>query len=108
MPGLNQLKQFNTDILNVGDEVKIRSARSEKPVRVPIPKDITVADDSAEFLEGLPQLSEADIAQADAAAAERESAAHDFSDITGESAAKAKAPAAPVAEKMPDVSDLRA
>ncbi|MBQ2313503.1 MAG: tetratricopeptide repeat protein [Treponema sp.] len=106
MPGLNQLKQFNTDILNVGDEVKIRSARSEKPVRVPIPKDITVADDSAEFLEGLPQLSEADIAQADAAAAERESAAHDFSDITGESAAKAKAPAAPVAEKMPDVSDL--
>ncbi len=106
MPGFNQLKQFNADMLNLGDEVKIRSARSEKPVRVPIPKDITVPDDSADFQTGIPQLSEDDLAQADAAAAEREKAALDFSDITGELASGTKSSAAAASPKMPDVSDL--
>ena len=61
MPGLNQLKQFNADILTLGDEVKIRSARGEKPVTVKIPKKITVADDSADFAEGMPVVSEEEV-----------------------------------------------
>ncbi len=107
MPGLSQLKQFNADLLNLGDEVKIRSARGEKPVKVAIPKNIPDVDDSEDFKFGMPQLSEEEQNQADALAAERERQAHDFSDITGTSQDSAPASveeaAAPV---MPDVSDL--
>ena len=107
MPGLSQLKQFNSDLLNLGDEVKIRSARGEKPVTVPLPKNIPDVDDSNDFRLGMPQLSEEEQEQADALAAERERQANDFSDITGTAqetpAAVAEEVQAPV---MPDVSDL--
>ncbi len=110
MPGLSQLKKFNSDMLNLGDEVKIRSTRGEKPVTVAIPKDIADVNDSEDFRNGMPQLSEEEQEQADAAAREREREENDFSDITGvddeeedskeEKKSKAKAP------DTPDVSDL--
>ena len=109
MPGLNQLQQFNSDILNLGDEVKIRAARGEKPVTVKIPKDVADIDDSEDFVNGLPALSEEDQAQAAAAAEERKREANDFSDFMdsddSESASEQKS-AATEEESVPDVSDL--
>ena len=108
MPGLSQLKQFNKDILALGDELKIRTARGEKPVRVPIPKNVEDRDDSEDFANGITMLSEDEIAQAEAAASEREREKYDFSAITGSSAPSGTktetAPAAPVV--LPDVSDI--
>ncbi len=54
MPGLSQLKQFNKDIQSLGDEVTLRAQRGEKPVVVPIPKGITIEDDSEDFVLGMP------------------------------------------------------
>lgn len=54
MPGLNQLKQFSEDIRAVGDEVKIRAQRGEKVPVLPLPQGISEADDSDEFIIGLP------------------------------------------------------
>lgn len=109
MPGLKQLQQFNSDILNLGDEVKIRAARGEKPVTVKIPKDVADIDDSEDFVNGLPALSEEDQAQAAAAAEERKREANDFSDFMdsddSESASEQKS-AATEEESVPDVSDL--
>mgnify|MGYP002711284261 FL=1 len=109
MPGLKQLQQFNSDILNLGDEVKIRAARGEKPVTVKIPKDVADIDDSEDFVNGLPALSEEDQAQAAAAAEERKREANDFSDFMdsddSESASEQKS-AATEEEAVPDVSDL--
>lgn len=109
MPGLKQLQQFNSDILNLGDEVKIRAARGEKPVTVKIPKDVADIDDSEDFINGLPALSEEDQAQAAAAAEERKREANDFSDFMdnddSESSSEQK-PAANEDEAVPDVSDL--
>ena len=109
MPGLKQLQQFNSDILKLGDEVKIRAARGEKPVTVKIPKDIADIDDSEDFVNGLPALSEEDQAQAAAAAEERKREANDFSDFMdsddSESASEQKS-AATEEESVPDVSDL--
>ncbi len=109
MPGLKQLQQFNSDILNLGDEVKIRAARGEKPVTVKIPKDVADIDDSEDFVNGLPALSEEDQAQAAAAAEERKREANDFSDFMdsddSESSSEQK-PAATEEEAVPDVSDL--
>jgi hypothetical protein len=55
MPGLNQLKQFSKDIKNLGDEVNIRAQRGEKPAEVPIPEGISAADDSEDFVLGMPE-----------------------------------------------------
>ncbi|MBP5251916.1 MAG: hypothetical protein J6Z17_05835 [Treponema sp.] len=109
MPGLRQLQQLNTDLLTLGDEVAIRAARSEKPVTVPIPETVEDIDDSEDFRGGFPTLSEEDQAQADAAAAEAEREANDFSDIIGEE--KEESPDAeqkPREEKTPDMSDIMA
>lgn len=107
MPGLSQLKQFNKDILALGDELKIRTARGEKPVRVPIPKDVEDRDDSEDFANGMPEISEDEIAQAEAAASEREKEKYDFSAITGESSSSdSKAPVQEAPVILPDVSDI--
>lgn len=107
MPGLNQLKQFNSDLLNLGDEVKIRSARGEKPSLVPIPKNVEDRDDSEDFKNGMPQISEDEQAQAEAAREEAERAKNDFSDITGDSEEEElPEEEAPVATPAPDVSNL--
>ncbi|MGN0728682.1 periplasmic flagellar collar protein FlcA [Treponema sp.] len=107
MPGLKQLQQFYSDILNLGDEVKIRAARGEKPVTVKIPKDVADIDDSEDFANGLPALSEEDQAQAAAAEEERRREANDFSDFldNGEQEASSEPSSAPE-ENVPDVSDL--
>lgn len=55
MPGLSQLKQFNADILDVGDETRIRGLRGEKPVRVPIPNTVQDINDAEDFVLGLPE-----------------------------------------------------
>ncbi len=109
MPGLSQLEQFNRDILALGDELKIRTARGEKPVRVPIPKNVEDRDDSEDFADGIPQLSEDEINQAEAAAAEREREKYDFSAITGESSSASetkKTESTPAPVVLPDVSDI--
>src|SRR5574344_2549082 len=110
MPGLSQLKQFSTDILNLGDELKIRAARGEKPSTFPIPANVEDKDDSEDFVLGMPTLSEDELAQADAAAAEEAKSANDFSDITGEGAEEGAdtQQAGSTVSKLPDVSDLLA
>ena len=50
MPGLSQLKQFSKDIQSLGDEITLRAQRGEKPIVIPIPKGITIEDDSEEFV----------------------------------------------------------
>lgn len=55
MPGLNQLKQFNDDILFLGNEATLRSSRGEKPVKISIPKNVKDEDDSEEFVLGMPE-----------------------------------------------------
>ena len=106
MPGLNQLKQFNAFMLNLGDEVKIRQDRGEKPSLIGLPAGVEDRDDSEDFISGLPQLSEEEQQQADARAAEAERAKNDFSDFTGESGDEEETKAAPSEQKTPDVSDL--
>ena len=109
MPGLKQLQQFNSDILNLGDESKLRAARGEKPVLVPIPKNVQDVDDSEDFISGLPVISDEEMAQAEAAAKEREKEANDFSDFmdngSDESDEASEKPAQKTAV-VPDVSDL--
>lgn len=109
MPGLKQLQQFNSDIMTLGDEVKIRAARGEKPVIVNIPKDVKDIDDSDDFINGLPMLSEEEQAQADAAKKEREREANDFSEfLTDEKETEEeKSTVLPKQEAIvPDMSDL--
>src|SRR5574344_1865150 len=110
MPGLNQLKQFSTDILTLGDEQKIRATRGEIPSFFPIPADVEDRDASADFALVMPSVSEEELAQDEAAAAEEEKSANDFTDITGEGDDE-NAPqqtGTPTAQKAPDVSDLLA
>ena len=79
MPGLSQLKQFNADILSLGNEPGLRSSRGEKPVTVPIPKSIKDVDDSNDFVLGMPEISEEQIK----ANTKPENVVEDFSDIMG-------------------------
>ena len=55
MPGLKQLRQFSEDMLALGDEEKLRARRGEKVVPVPLPQGISEADDSDDFIIGLPE-----------------------------------------------------
>ena len=81
MPGLNQLKQFNNDILSLGDEITLRASRGEKPVRVPLPKGVPEKDDSEDFVLGMPEI---------AAIEESSPVDEDLSDITGISSSNKK------------------
>ena len=73
MPGLSQLKQFSSDILSLGDEINLRAARGEKPVKIEIPKDTEDINDSEEFVLGMPVIeAEPEISSAD----------EDLSDLT--------------------------
>lgn len=73
MPGLSQLKQFSSDLLSLGDEINLRAARGEKPVKIEIPKDIEDKNDSEEFVLGMPVIeAEPEISSAD----------EDLSDLT--------------------------
>ena len=55
MPGLNQLKKFAHDIDILGNEVQRRTEKEETIPKVDFPADISDADDSDEFLLGLPE-----------------------------------------------------
>jgi hypothetical protein len=60
MPGLNQLEKFSTDVKDLGDEVKIRAQRGEKPATVPLPQGISEEDDSEDFVLGMPEPAPAE------------------------------------------------
>lgn len=79
MPGLGQLKKFNSDILSLGNEPELRSKRGEKVSSLPIPKNIDDIDDSDDFVMGMPEIDEASIAENDNLTPLDE----DLSDITG-------------------------
>ncbi|MBR4449199.1 MAG: tetratricopeptide repeat protein [Treponema sp.] len=97
MPGLNQLKQFTSDVEDLGDEVKLRAQRGEKPAKVPFPEGISEEDDSEDFVLGVPDtpadvLKEKEEASQDGsapAAAEVPSTPSDDSDVSPEEAAAA-------------------
>ena len=73
MPGLSQLKQFSSDLLSLGDEVNLRAARGEKPVKIEIPKEIEDKNDSEDFVLGMPEIeAEVEVSAAD----------EDLSDLT--------------------------
>ena len=58
MPGLKQLTQFSEDMRAVGDEEKIRALRGEKVIPVALPQGISEADDSDDFIIGLPETKD--------------------------------------------------
>lgn len=102
MPGLTQLKKFNSDMLSLGDEVTVRASRGEKPVKVEIPSTIPDIDDSEEFVIGMP-VNEVE--------EEKAPVDEDFSDITGigstDSESKSSEENADSAvSAAPDMSDL--
>ncbi|MCI6983108.1 MAG: hypothetical protein MR917_02685, partial [Treponema porcinum] len=104
MPGLSQLKKFNSDILSLGNEAELRSKRGEKVGSLPIPKGIKDVDDSDDFVMGMPEPSEDVIA----AMEEKPALDEDLSDIMGSSSSSDSAPVqneAPSAP-VPDVSSL--
>ncbi len=102
MPGLSQLKKFNSDLLSLGDEVNLRAARGEKPVRIEIPKDVQDVNDSEEFVLGMPiNETEVEVAPAE----------EDLSDLSAlinpTAASDNKGEAAPVPSfEAPDMSAL--
>lgn len=55
MPGLNQLKKFSADILQMGREPERRRVKGETIPRIPFPENASEADDSSQFVLGLPQ-----------------------------------------------------
>ncbi len=55
MPGLNQLKKFSEDILQMGKEPERRRIKGESVPRIPFPQNASEADDSGQFILGLPQ-----------------------------------------------------
>ncbi|MDR3284929.1 MAG: hypothetical protein LBS97_07115 [Treponema sp.] len=54
MPGLAQLRQFSEHIQNLGGELDIRTKRGEPALSVPLPQGISEADDSDDFVLGIP------------------------------------------------------
>ena len=101
MPGLSQLKQFNTDILALGNETENRASRGEKTIVVPFSKTIKDIDDSEDFVLGMPEISEAEMQAAEVAPPP-----DDFSDITGGRGAALEEDVAAEEQAAPDVSDI--
>ncbi|MCR5253776.1 MAG: hypothetical protein K6C98_08700 [Treponema sp.] len=103
MPGLSQLKKFNSDMLSLGDEATVRATRGEKPVKVDIPNSIPDVNDSEDFVLGMPMK---EVVKEEAPVQE------DFSDITGvgapsqEPSSSKEESSEPTASSAPDMSDL--
>lgn len=72
MPGLNQLKKFSADILQMGNEPERRREKGEVIPRVIFPENASEADDSSQFVLGLPQEGDFSSDSADVPAAEEE------------------------------------
>ncbi len=112
MPGLSQLKKFNSDILSLGNEPALRASRGEKPVTVPIPKGIKDVSDADDFIMGMPEPVENPDANKPV-----DNGPEDFSDIMGlgSSSPKTAAASTPAEETgpainfaMPDLTSLGA
>jgi tetratricopeptide (TPR) repeat protein len=104
MPGLSQLKKFNSDILALGKEAELRASRGEKTSVIPIPKLIKDTDDSEDFVLGIPESAE-DLSSS----ADEEASPDDFSDITGSGKSSLQEGAAPADSQkagVPDVTEL--
>lgn len=107
MPGLSQLKKFNADILSLGNEPALRASRGEKPVVVPVPKDLKDIDDSDDFLMGMPEPVENT-----ESAKKSESMPEDFSDIMGTESSSAEQKSSEPADapqinlSVPDISSI--
>ena len=86
MPGLDQLKQFNSDVLALGSETEKRASRGEQIVRVPIPRTVKAIDDSEDFVFGMPEPEEGQLESS----GQDQSSPDDFSDITGEASSDAE------------------
>lgn len=103
MPGLNQLKQLNSDVLNLGNEVKVRSARGEKPVIAPLPQGIPDEDDSEDFRLGLPVADDG----TEGVGRDTEDATDPYGDFGMDYAPAPEADEVPeLEEAAPNVSDL--
>ena len=109
MPGLNQIKQFYDNIYSLGDELTVRRSRGDVIDQPAIPEGISEADDSEDFIYGLPvEQSAEEKAAEEAKAAEKEEAKNiDINallneDISGEPASQEAAPAAEKPAAEPD------
>ena len=103
MPGLSQLKKFNSDILSLGNEAELRAQRGERVVSVPIPRTVKDIDDSNDFVMGI-----SDLAIEPSAENKNINTDEDLSDITGSPATgTAEKPAeSPINVNVPDLSSL--
>ena len=63
MPGLKQLKKFAQDIDALGNEANRRVEKSETLPIVDFPTNISEADDSEEFIFGLPEQSDSNASE---------------------------------------------
>ncbi len=109
MPGLNQIKQFYENIYSLGDELTVRRSRGDVIDQPALPEGISEADDSEDFLYGLPveQSAEEKAAEEAKAAESEESKNIDINallneDISGEAAAQEPPPAAEKPAAEPD------
>ncbi|MDR3311702.1 MAG: hypothetical protein LBS64_01015 [Spirochaetaceae bacterium] len=62
MPGLLQLTKFSEDMKNIGREIEVLQKRGSLSDFVPLPRNISSSDDSADFINGLPIEGTAGIA----------------------------------------------
>ena len=100
MPGLQQLRQFSEDVKNLGDEVNVRAQRGERPNEVPLPQGISEADDSQDFLLGLPTNDGAP------AAAEQDADIALVDEPAGTGFDELLSPAANALDDLPDLSEF--
>ncbi len=109
MPGIDQLKQFDNDILPIGGEPEIRQRNGTTMPEVAVPENLPEGDDSLDFEFGLPQREENanEDAVADEGATEDAdaTAGADFDVESAESAALPEQPPIPSMEDLdPDIA----
>ena len=106
MPGIDQLKQFDNDILPIGGEPEIRQRNGTTMPEVAVPENLPEGDDSLDFEFGLPQREENanEDAVADEGATE-DADATAGADFDVESAALPEQPPIPSMEDLdPDIA----
>lgn len=109
MPGTNQLKQFDNDILPIGDEPEIRRKNGTTMPEFAVPENLPEGDDSLDFEFGLPQREEeaGENASGDEGASDaaRDKTESDAGEIRQESATLPEQPPIPSMEDLdPDIA----
>ena len=109
MPGINQLKQFDNDILPIGDEPEIRRKNGTTMPEFAVPENLPEGDDSLDFEFGLPQREEeaGENASGDEGASDaaRDKTESDAGEIREESATLPEQPPIPSMEDLdPDIA----